>query len=79
MSFQSCFHHCFIRHPQEVGESYLEHAWEATKIGTTLIWYGTMELAHAIVPGFDYFHTFEKRTSVEALKNITNYIDKRYE
>lgn len=68
----------FLQHPQEVGETYFTHAWQATKIGINLIWFGTMEIAHAIIPAFDYFK-LRGTNSQTKLREVADYIDGRYQ
>lgn len=44
------FHKLFLDHPADVGESYGEHARQASGYGFTLIGAGLACLAHAAVP-----------------------------
>ena len=73
---EQCFNRLFCNHPRDVGESYITHAFKAACIGGTLIWWGTMEVAHAIVPGFDYFQLIGS-SSEEQLENLSEYIKGR--
>jgi hypothetical protein len=38
-----------------------------------MILYGTMEIVHAIIPAFDYFH-LHQTTSQQALDDLSHYI-----
>ncbi|HEX8569608.1 MAG TPA: DUF6356 family protein [Caulobacteraceae bacterium] len=40
----------FLKHPREVGESYVEHAAVAGKVGAQLLWAGAACLIHAVLP-----------------------------
>tara|TARA_R100000152_G_C6694624_1_gene125447 strand:+ start:508 stop:696 length:189 start_codon:yes stop_codon:yes gene_type:complete len=39
-----------MNHLEEVGESYLEHGYHATKLGLVLIGLGLLCLVHAVLP-----------------------------
>ena len=40
----------FLKHPREVGESYLEHAGVAAGVGVQLLWAGAACMVHALLP-----------------------------
>lgn len=44
------FRKVFLDHPADVGESYAEHAHQASSIGVTMILSGLACLVHAAVP-----------------------------
>ncbi len=46
------FRKLFLDHPQEVGESYVEHAGVAGRFGLEMIWGGLLCLVHAAVPAW---------------------------
>lgn len=45
------FKRLFVDHPKEVGETYLEHAGVATRMGWTLAKLSGCAFIHAVMPG----------------------------
>lgn len=46
----SAVHRIFVRHPAEVGESYIEHMATAARFGLSMIAGGAACLLHALIP-----------------------------
>jgi hypothetical protein len=47
---QKAFEKLFLEHPQEVGESYTEHAAAASRYGWRLLEASTCAFIHALIP-----------------------------
>jgi len=48
---QKAFDKLFLEHPQEVGESYAEHAAAASRYGWRLLEASACAFIHALIPG----------------------------
>ena len=61
----------FSKHPEEIGETYFQHLWFASRISWLAFWISVTALVHALLP-----FLFQK-TASEMLKNLNDGINKR--
>jgi hypothetical protein len=61
----------FTKHPEEIGENYLQHLWFAARISWLAFKVSVIALVHAFLP-----FLFQK-TASEMLENLNEGINKR--
>ena len=61
----------FTKHPNSVGETYLQHMWKAIKFSATLEWLAFCVFIHAIFPFWCEF------TASEGVKKLNKVMQKR--
>ena len=60
-----------LEHPEQIGETYTEHAAHATRIGLRMIGAGLACLVHALLPGLCV------RTASRTVESITGLMQSR--
>ena len=71
MPHSSKMHKLLLEHPQEIGETYTEHAGHACWIGLRMIAAGLACLLHAALPGLCV------RTASQTVEAITSLMQQR--
>ena len=61
----------FTKHPNSVGETYLQHMWKAVKFSATLEWLAFCVIIHAIFPFWCEF------TASDGINELDKELNKR--
>lgn len=66
------FRNLFTRHPGSVGESYLEHMWQAGSFGVRMLALAIVSFVHALLP-----FVFEE-TASQAIADLHGRLSRRH-